>query len=40
MASGSGSNEEVHFDVGARQLFVEKLTTRPYPGFATGFTVT
>jgi hypothetical protein len=26
-------DEEVHFDTG-RQLFVEKLTTRPYPGFA------
>lgn len=26
-------DEEVHFDA-ARQLFVEKLTTRPYPGFA------
>lgn len=26
-------DEEVHFDV-ARQLFVEKLITRPYPGFA------
>ena len=26
-------DEEVHFDP-ARQLFVEKSTTRPYPGFA------
>ena len=26
-------DEEVHFDA-ARQLFVEKMTTRPYPGFA------
>ena len=26
-------DEEVHFDA-ARQLFVEKLITRPYPGFA------
>ena len=26
-------DEEVRFDV-ARQLFVEKMTTRPYPGFA------
>jgi hypothetical protein len=26
-------DEELHFDA-ARQLFVEKLTTRPYPGFA------
>lgn len=26
-------DEEVHFDA-TRQLFVEKLTTRPYPGFA------
>ena len=25
-------DEEVHFDTG-RQLFVEKLTKRPYPGF-------
>jgi hypothetical protein len=26
-------DEEVHFDA-ARQLFVQKVTTRPYPGFA------